>query len=225
MPACGSGRPRCRRAKPLLCSLSCAGTKHGIVLNAHLTIVWALARVHRDADAARLFTAFNHEAGKWLAVGADSRTRQRLTKRAWDGSTPHTYLYVHENGRQQGFHTHQLLFVPRTKAAAFKDWAYRCLVRLTGGRRLNPEVLCLRVHRTWNEADGVARCWDWFRYVTKSLSPDLHVRTDDRRWVPIREIFKPYPFVEVEPVRCAQLASGSRNIWTKAQQQAGFQSR
>ncbi|WP_445502693.1 hypothetical protein [Microvirga sp. G4-2] len=148
-----------------------------------------------------------------------------MTQRAWNGGSPHAYIYVHENGREQGFHTHELALVPLEKRDPFEQWALNCLARLSGRTRVHPDALCLRVYKPRNEADAVARLWDWFRYITKSLSPCVLVEARNGEWVQARAVFKPRPFIEAEPVSCSQLASGSRKIWTEEQRRAGFRSR
>lgn len=206
-------------------AISFAMRHHGIVLNAHLTITWGLLDIREHAHAARLLTRFNHEAGKWLAAGSPSHARQRMTRRAWNGSSPHIYIYVHESAREQGFHTHELAVIPPEKVDRFEQWALTCLARLSGRTRIHPDAFCLRVYKPRNEADAVARMWDWFRYITKSLSPSVLVEARNGEWVQARTVFKPRPFLEAPPVSCSQLASGSHNIWTKAQRRAGFRSR
>lgn len=206
-------------------AISFAMRHYGIVPNAHLTITWGLLDIHDHAHAARLLTRFNHEAGKWLAIGSPSDDRQRMTKRAWNGGSPHVYVYVHENAREQGFHSHELALIPLEKKDSFEQWAFNCLARLSGRPRVHPDAFCLRVYKPRNEADAVARMWDWFRYLTKSLSSSVLVEARNGEWVQARAIFKPRPFIETEPVSCSQLASGSRNIWTRAQRRAGFRSR
>lgn len=206
-------------------AISFAMRHHGIVLNAHLTITWGLLDVHDHAHAARLLTRFNHEAGKWLAVGSLQDNRQRMTQRAWNGGSPHFYVYAHENGREQGFHSHELALIPPEKKDSFEQWGFSCLARLSGRTRVHPDAFCLRVYKPRNEADAVARLWDWFRYITKSLSPCVLVEARNGEWVQARAIFKSRPFIEAEQVSCSQLASGSRNIWTEARRRAGFRSR
>jgi hypothetical protein len=198
---------------------------HGVVMNTHITIVWRMMGVEDHGHATRLLTAFNHEARKWLVVGTPNGPRQRPTKRAGLGGSPYMYVYVHENSRDQRFHTHQLTFIPHEKAALFNEWALACFARLCRRPRLGDRAICVRVHKPRNEGDAVARCWDWYRYITKSLHPNCGAFDDDGQWQSIRSIFKPYPFIEAEPVHSTQLASGSRNIWTKAQQAKGFWSR
>ncbi|BCB18309.1 hypothetical protein [Bosea sp. ANAM02] len=199
---------------------------YGVVMNAHMTILWERMGVRDHAAATRVLTLFNHEVGKWLDIGdATDRSRMRFTKRSRVMSSQHFYIYVHENGRNQGFHTHELAFIPPEKAEAFKVWAPRCLARLTKRGWIPPEAFVVKINKSRSESDQVARCWAWFRYVTKSLGEDDRFRLDDGRWIEARAVFKSNPFILKSPVHCAQLASGSRNIWTKAQRAVRFRSR
>ncbi|MBN9458135.1 MAG: hypothetical protein J0I54_15995 [Bosea sp.] len=209
-------------------AVSFAMRKHGTVMNAHFTFAWGLMGIRDHAEATRVFTAFNQEAAKWLAVGSPSmiKFRRRMTKRAEVGGTEHMYFYVHENARDRGFHTHMLAFIPPTKAALFKAWARGCLHRLSGYKGMHEDALHITVDNSRIESQRVAWCWARFRYMTKTLEPTWHVRGDKGEWLEGRAIFRPdRPFVEAAPVHCAQVTSGSRNIWTKAQADAGFVSR
>jgi len=200
--------------------------QYGIVPTAHLVIAWERLGVRDHAKASRLLTLFNHEVGKWLKVGAETgRPKLRVMKRARVASSRHFYIYVHENGRRQGFHTHELAFIPPEKAAAFREWAPRCLARLAGQASVDPEAFFVKVDKSSKEIDRVARCWGWFRYITKGLAEGQLLQLGDGQLVDARAVFKCEPFVLKPPVRCAQLASGSHNIGTKAQRAARFRSR
>jgi hypothetical protein len=206
----------------LFSAISFAMRHHGVVMNTHVTISWRSLGVSHHREATRQLTKFNHRAAKWLMVGAYAEHRRRMTQRTWMGASPHMYVYVHENARDEGFHTHLLCYVPVAKAELFEAWARGCLARLCRRSRLDGRAVYITTYRSRNEADGVARCWDWFRYITKSLSPNRYVRADDGSWELKREVFNPYAFRETDPVHSVQLASGSHNIWMKAQRQAGF---
>nr|WP_047573959.1 hypothetical protein [Methylobacterium sp. ZNC0032] len=201
--------------------------RHGTAMNAHLTFTWRMMGIRDHAAATRLFTAFNHEAAKWLAVGSmPAKVRRRVTKRAEAGGSEHMYVYVHENARSMGFHTHMLAFIPPAKADLFKEWARGCLHRLNGYKGMHEDALHISVNTSRSEKQSAEWCWSRFRYLIKTLDPAWRVRDDEGNWVEGREVFKPdRRFIEAGPVHCAQMASGSHNIWTKAQASAGFVSR
>jgi len=208
-------------------AISFAMRHHGTVLNSHITIAWRLTGVRDHAAATRVLTAFNHEAAKWLAVGSGpAKLRRRMTKRAEAGGSDHMYVYVHENARDMGFHTHMLAFIPPAKAALYEEWARGCLHRLSGYKGMHEATLHVTGNNSRTETQRVAWCWSRFRYLIKTLEPTWRVRDDEGEWVESRAIFKPdRHFIEASPVHCSQVASGSRNIWTKAQAKAGFVSR
>jgi hypothetical protein len=197
---------------------------YGLVMNCHATLAWSVMGVEDHRQSARLLTSFNHEARKWLAVGGFDEETRRCSARALLGGSRHVYAYVHEYAREQGFHTHQLMVVPPEKAERFGSWANACLRRLSG-RSLDERATCFKFHKPKNEADAVARCWSWFRYATKGLSETLEIADDEGGWRSARDIFKPYPAVNGDPVSCHQIAGGAHAIWTKAQRIAGFRSR
>jgi hypothetical protein len=209
---------------------------HGLVINAHLTINWGLLGVTDHRRAAMLLSRYNHEAAKWLKVGDTGRLRKRLTKRAWGGGSSHFFVYVHEHARDHGFHTHELIHVPRHRAQAFAEWSRLCLARLAGVPAA-PEAAVYFSPATKkkgfvpysgkNEGDEVARCWRWFRYIVKSLHPD-HVERDPNGMTvrSAREVFElNESFIETEPVHCRKLAGCSENIAVEAQRKAGFTSK
>jgi hypothetical protein len=208
--------------------------QHGLVMNTHVTINWRLLGFSDDRRAVKILGRYNHEAAKWLKVGYSDADRKRMTKRAWAGGSEHYWIYVHEHGCYEGFHTHQLCVIPPDKATAFWKWSLAAFARLTGQYRIHPDAVwfspCTRSrgfepYRGKNELDGVARCWDWFRYLIKSLGHDWYVPDDQKVLHPARDIFKPYPFVKTADVHCAKLAGGSENIRKKAQVAAGFRSK
>lgn len=208
--------------------------QHGVAFNAHLTIMWRGLSIHDGARAAAIFARYNHEAAKWLRVGELSAPRRRTTKRAMDGGSPHYFIYVHEHGRDEGLHTHMLCVIPRDKAKAFEEWSMGCLARLSGRRRPQPDAIWFspqtksrgfEPYQSRNEAGSVARSWDWFRYITKSLRPTVGYQDNDGRVVSAREIFKPYAYSETAAVYLTKLAGCSENISEGAQRAAGFVSK
>jgi len=199
---------------------------HGIVLNAHLTILWGYLGVADGAQAAWLLTRFNHEAAKWLKVGfVPGVERKRRGQRVGVEGSEHMYVYVHEWGRRQGLHTHELAFIPPEKKQQFEIWARSCLARLCGRDHIPLQALKITGGNWAAEHRRVWLCWNWFRYITKTLDPAYSVLRKDGAAVQVRDIFRPRWFYEGAGVTCDQLASGSRNIWTQAQKEAGFLAR
>ena len=59
---------------------------------------------------------------------------------------------------------------------------------------------------------------------SKEFDPNVGFGRVDEKDRPLREILKVWPYRTARPVACAQMVGGSRDIWTKAQRAAGFQS-
>jgi hypothetical protein len=157
-----------------------------------------------------------------------------VTRRASAGGSKHHWVYVHEHARDEGFHTHLLCVIPREKAKAFWTWSLATLARLTRQPRVHHDAVwfvpCTKQgfepYRARSEADAVARCWDWFRYLSKTLAPNVGYKDNDGHLRAAREIFKlNYGYRATAPVHCAKLAGVSESIGWKAQVEAGFFSR
>jgi hypothetical protein len=213
-----------KEAFKLYDAISFAMYKYGRAMNAHVTLTWRMMGVGTHSRAAYLLSAFNKEASRWLAVGTRDKPRLR-TKRAWPGSAPYMYVNVHENGRDQGFQTHQLCYIPPDKGDLLNEWALTWFAPLLKKSGVGAQAICVRVDKSRNERDAVALCWDRYRYVTKTLFPHYKFYVWNERWLNARSIIKPYPFIETEPVHCPQIASGARDIWSNAQREAEFCSR
>jgi hypothetical protein len=135
------------------------------------------------------------------------------------------YVYVHEWGRRQGLHTHELAFIPPEKKVQFETWARSCLARLCKRDYIPQQALRITGGNWAAEDRRVWLCWNWFRYITKTLDPTYSRACSDGSTVLVRDVFRSRPFYEGAEVTCNQLASGSRNIWTQAQDRAGFVAR
>jgi hypothetical protein len=204
-------------------AIAFAMRQHGAVMNAHVVIMWETLHVHDHGRATKILAEYLNQAKKWAAVGKVGEPRQRRRERTGAGFD-FRYVYVHENATQMGFHTHILCTVPRDAAKAFEAWSRKTLARLA---RHCGDGRTVRVVPSNAKTEGaaVSRCWNWFRYISKQLAPDTGCRDFDYSVRPLREIFKVWPYRTARPVTCAQLVGGSRDIWTKAQQEAGFESR
>lgn len=209
-----------------------AMTHLGIAFNLHLTIVWRGLSVYKHRQANQILARFNKAAAAWLGVGSDVETRQRFTRRALRGGSPHAYVYVHEYGLRQGFHTHQLMFVPFEKAAAFEQWAKRRLTELAGRRRAESYAIYLSPRNLQGfrppqfvKDRAASTTWSWFRYIIKSLHPAFAFRGENGKPVFACDVLKPWPYEEMQPIYTRRVAGFSENIGPKAQAAAGFDSR
>jgi len=154
--------------------------------------------------------------------GRGRKPRQRRRERTGEGFT-FRFVYVHENATQRGFHTHILCTVPWSLAKDFSAWSMRTLARLA---RHHGDGRTVRVVARYARDEGVAvaRCWNWFRYITKQLDENVRWGPDAGPFRPLREILMVWPHRTALPVACAQMVGGSQDIWTKAQREAGFKS-
>lgn len=208
--------------------------RFGLAFNGHLTIMWRGPGIVDHVRAAAVLSAFNKEATAWLRVGELGPDRKRMNKRAALGSSPHVYAYVHENTQGHGFHTHQLLHVPREQAAAFEVWAEQCLTRLSGRRRADVYTVHLSPRtkkgeflprRYSTDVGAAADMWRWVRYVMKSLPEHWFNVCPDAPIVKLREIFSLWAFYPSEPVYARRVVGFSENIGPAAQRAASFESK
>lgn len=183
----------------------------GVVMNGHMTIVWKAWGVTDHAQAASMLTEFNARMGKWLAVSGTGRKRKGVTSSTYGVGEKYFYAFVHENTSDRGFHTHQLIGVTDGKARAFSERAVKVLQRLTrktmvpvGGVMFTPGTKRdgFAPHLHHFKKNEVERCWIWFRYLAKNLSPHEFKRVGDR-YALQRDIFCiRRVFVQPQPVTC-----------------------
>ena len=196
--------------------------QHGMVMSAHVIILWETLHVYEHERATELLSEYLNEAKKWAAVGTTGVPRRRRRQRTGEGFE-FRYVYVHENATQRGFHTHILCTVPRSAAKAFAAWSQHALARLARHRGDGRTVRVVASNAKTEEA-AVGRCWNWFRYISKQLRPAAGWGFIDEPPRSLRLILKVWPYRIALPVTCAQLVGGSRDIWMKAQEEAGFKS-
>lgn len=210
---------------PKLYDATAFAMRQGIVFNAHLTFVWRYLGVINHDHSTELLTKFNHETGKWLPRSLKPDTAyKRHDVRAFMPGTKHTYVAVHEEGGREGFHTHELAYIPPAKLPAFRAWAESCLARLAGRSYIPAPMLKITGGGLLSDEDQLWRCWYWFKYITKTTVPEAFFRINGKP-VSVRDIFQPRPFRSGFPVCCTQMISISRNIGPRAQRLAGFVSK
>jgi hypothetical protein len=225
-------------AARLYAALTFAMCRYGSVMNTHLIVCWRLLGITDDNKAVKLLSLYNQEAAKWLDVGfGDGVDRRRISRRASGTSTQHMFVYVHEQARDKGFHTHELMNLPVDRAQAFANWSRDCLGRLTGQRDVDERAVFFspasaklkqfKPYEGGRESFAVERQWKWFRYITKSLRPDHMERSSDGSGLrSVRDIFQiTKPFLETAPVTCRKLAGYSENIGPAAQRRLEFVSK
>lgn len=215
-------------------SLAFAMDQYGIVMNGHMTVAWELFGVRDHIKAASVLTEFNARTRKWLEVDGSGRRRKGTRSTVWGPGEPFYYAYVHEHASTYGFHTHELFHVSDGKARAFAERAVTCLAQLTGVTKPPAEAVVITPS---TKRDGFApylprfkrneeeRCWVWFRYLAKNLSPHEFKQVGNQCGLQ-RDIFRIRPvFIAPAPVACTNLFGCSENIAVGAQTKAGFASK
>lgn len=205
--------------------------QYGAVMNGHMTISWKAWGVRDHTQAASVLTEFNARMGKWLAAHGADRKRKGVASPTYGVREPYFYAFIHENTSVRGFHTHQLFEIKDGKARAFAERAVKVLQRLTGATKVPVDGV---VFTPGTKRDGfsphlyrfkkneVERCWIWFRYLAKNLSPHEFKQVGDR-YALQRDIFRIRRiFVQPQPVTCSELFGCSQNIGVGQQKKGGF---
>lgn len=233
-----SRRPRSavltNEAARLYRCLAFAMYEYGVVMNGHMTVTWEEWGIRDHAQAAALLTEFNARMGKWLGIDAKGRKRKGVASAAYGVGEKYFYAFIHEHASNRGFHSHQLIGVTDGKAKAFAERAMKVLQRLTGVATVPTGGV---VFTPGTVRDGFApylprfkkneaeRCWIWFRYLAKNMSPHEFKQVGNECSVQ-RDIFRiRKPFVQPMPVTCSDLFGCSQNIGVGAQMKAGFVSK
>jgi hypothetical protein len=208
--------------------------EYGVTMNGHMTVTWEQFGIRDHAQAVAVLTEFNTRMAKWLKVRATGRRRKGTTASTWGEGEPYFYAFIHEHASNRGFHTHQMLRVSDGKARAFAEYAVMVLRRLTGVMQVPAGAVVFTPNTV---RDGFApymprfkkneleRCWIWFRYLAKNLSPHEFKQVGDQ-YALQRDIFRiRRVFLPPKPVTCTDLFGCSENIAIGTQRKAGFVSK
>lgn len=214
--------------------LSFCMDQYGVVMNGHMTVAWEVLGIRDHVWAAEVLTEFNARMGKWLKVNGSGRKRKGITSPAFGVPERYFYAFIHEHARDRGFHTHQLIGVSDGKARAFAERAVHVLKRLTRVTHMPANAV---VFTPGTKGEGFApylprfkkneveRCWIWFKYLAKNLSPHEFAQVGGQ-YALQRDIFRlKRAFVQPQPVTCSDLFGCSQNIGVGAQIEAGFVSK
>jgi len=110
------------------------------------------------------------QSGAEVGTGrlAEARpSRQRRRARTCEGFI-FRYVYVHECGGANGFHSHILAHVPKEAVPDFAAWTRSTLPQLARHQGTKQTVKVVASQER-DERGAVDRCWCWFRYLTKQL--------------------------------------------------------
>jgi hypothetical protein len=198
--------------------------QHGLVFNTHVTLTFSKMYIGDHREAAMLMPKWNKEMKRWLAVGP-GKPRKRWKKRAFAAEpSPHLWMYVFENGRDKGFHAHQLCYVPRSQVKAFEAhtlawWRREALIDFPA------DAIEVRHFDTCDEKKGYEQHGQWFRYLIKSVDRGLGYIGLDGYLHSVDEIFKPKPYWDTNPVYSPRLYGICHELSSKRQREAGFVSK
>jgi hypothetical protein len=214
--------------------LSFCMNQYGVVMNGHMTVAWEVFGIRDHVRAAEVLSEFNARMGKWLKVNGSGRKRKGITSSTFGVPERYFYAFIHEHTRDRGFHTHQLFGVSDGKARAFAERAVKVLKRLTGVSHVPANAV---VFTPGTKGEGfvpylprfkrneVERCWIWFKYLAKNLSPHEFMHAEGKVALQ-RDIFRiKRVFLPPQPVTCSDLFGCSQNIGVGAQIEAGFVSK
>ncbi len=177
----------------------------GLLLNTHITIVYPLLGVADQGAAAVLLSDFHREAGAWF---------RRLKYRYY-------FIYVHENARDMGFHTHLLTHLPHWHQREFKIWA-KALFQRRNTREVPKTAVWIQTKNLRDPDQRVDWQWARFKYLCKTLDPQIEALGEDGRYYPLWHLLQ-IPPSDLRPgnqVHCAQRCGFSHEIGRAAQQQA-----
>jgi len=180
----------------------------GLVMNCHVTITWGLLGINDHTVAANALT---HRVIKALRQWYKDHTgRDQL---AW--------LYVHENGRIHGFHTHLMLAIPNDLRLAFSEWLES---RLSDVCRLDsmPDEAW---HVTAPPSDPIGRQWRYFQYLIKGIDENdvIPARVGGHSHIPVSRLIN-CEIANPGDVQCRKKCGVSNLIGVKSRQSAGFRS-
>jgi hypothetical protein len=180
----------------------------GLVMNSHVSITWGLLGIKDHTDAANTLT---------------DRVLKPL--RAWykyrTGRDELAGLYVHENGRIHGFHTHLIIAIPNKLRLAFKYWLNNCLSALCRHGAMSKETSHINAY----SSDRIGRQWRHFQYLTKGIDDkeELPARVGWHSHIPVSRLIKE-GLENPGEVLCRKKCGVANLIGIKARQTAGFRS-
>lgn len=194
------------QAENIMSAVSYLNAAHGLLLDTHIVIAHECVGIKDHEAAARLVWLLFHRLQKWF------RRRQMEA----------FYIYIHENSRERGFHSHILLHAGEA-AADLRKWLPGAVARLWGDP-LPGEMLHIKHRRQRKLSHRITLQWIWVRYVLKGVWPRLGIVDVDKGVVkPVHELLglRPRPG---GLVLCRKRTGVSSNIGRRARDKAGYAS-
>ena len=180
----------------------------GLVMNSHVSITWGLLGIKDHTDAANTLT---DRVLKPLRAWYKYRTGQN--ELAW--------LYVHENGRIHGFHTHLIIAIPNQLRVAFQRWLKNCLSALCRHGAMPKAAYHINAY----PSDPIGRQWRNFQYLTKGVGgkEELPARVGRHSHVPVGRLINA-PLENPGEVLCRKKCGVANLIGVTERERAGFHS-
>lgn len=194
------------QAENVLSAVSYLNAAHGLALDTHIVIAHECVGIKDHEAAARLVWLLFHRLRKWF---------HRRQMEAF-------YIYIHENSRERGFHTHVLLHADEA-GVDLRKWLPGAVERLWGGP-LPGNMLHIKNRRQRKLSHRIALQSIWLRYVLKGVWPGLGIVDVEKGMVkPVHEVLglRPRPG---GLVLCRKRVGVSSNIGRRARDKAGYAS-
>lgn len=201
----GGVRLTAAQSKDLYGAVAYANTL-GLVMNCHVSITWGLLGILDHTEAANTLT---HRVIKTLREWYKNHI----------GRDQLVWLYVHENGRIHGFHTHLMLAIPNDLRMAFREWLKSRLSDVCRLDSMTEEAW----HVTAPPSDPIGRQWIYFQYLIKGIDENetLPSRVGWHTHIPISRLIR-FGVENPGNVRCRKKCGVSNLIGAKARSLSPF---
>ena len=178
----------------------------GHAMSAHVIITWGLLGIHDHTEAANTLT------DRLL------KHFQSWCKYKMNGAQP-VWIYVHENGRTHGFHTHLMFAIPNKLRKAFRSWLSQRLTEICRHNSMSKKAFEVVAP----PSDRIVRQWKYFQYLMKSINTEeeLVAHVGPLSHIPIKLLIN-RKTKNTGDVLCKKKCGVSNVIGKKARQTAGF---
>ncbi len=188
---------------------------------------WHLG-ITNHAEFASLIPSMNKAIKEWLANGKDRPRYRRARSCRSIESVDHQYIYTLERGYRHGLHFHELCVVPPELQAHFRLFV-RNWWEMKACMAISENAVNVKFAHSSRPNRQYERQQFWFRYIIKTMNPDLAVRKCDGSLLSMVDVMKPLwrwgRKPEILPIACPQLYGIGRNLDQAAQKRTGFRSK
>ena len=209
-------------------ALSFKTWQNGRGFDTMITVSASYLGITDHAEFGALLPKMNKAIQEWLANGSDKRRYRRGRSYRPVESTLHQYIYVLERGWKHGLHVHELCVVPPELQADFRlfltNWweTKACMA-------IPQNAVNVKFAHSTNARRQYEKQEFWFRYLIKTMNPDLGVRDKCGIYRPMVAVMKPLwrrgMKPEILPIGCPQLYGIAMSLNKAEQQKVGFRSK